>query len=400
MKYQLRDYQQKASDAAVSFFLDDTRQGNALIVAATGCGKSLIIADIAYRLDADVLVFCPTREITLQNYAKMKSYDVECSMYSASVGVKEISRITFATIGSVKNCHELFSHFKYVIVDEAHYVNSYGGMYKDFFDSLECKVLGLTATPYRLETDVTMDWRTRTITSATSWLQMLTDYHKAVFTEIIYSVDAGELSERGYLSKMQYFNIPPRYWDENKLFKNTSGSDYSDSSVKYMQKKTRFDDYLISVVRRLLNPKRGGPRRGILVFTRFVEDAEKLANSVDGGAYISGKMTKKNRVRILKEFEEGKIRVLCNAGVLIVGYDRPDLDTVVLASPTLSLARYYQEIGRAIRPHPLKDEGWIVDVVGNYNKFGRVEDLKMAKTDKGTWCVRSGERQLTEMICE
>lgn len=37
MKYQLRDYQQQASDAAVSFFLDRTRQHNALIVAATGC---------------------------------------------------------------------------------------------------------------------------------------------------------------------------------------------------------------------------------------------------------------------------------------------------------------------------------------------------------------------------
>lgn len=107
-------------------------------------------------------------------------------------------------------------------------------------------------------------------------------------------------------------------------------------------------------------------------------------------------MSKKNRVRILKEFEEGKIKVLANAGVLIVGYDRPDLDTVVLASPTLSLARYYQEIGRAIRLHPSKKEGWIVDVVGNFNKFGRVEELKLSKTEKDTWCITSNGRQLTD----
>lgn len=396
MKYQLREYQRQASNAAVAFFLETRSKDNALIVAATGCGKSLIIADIAYRLDSDVLVFCPTREITLQNYAKMKSYEVECSMYSASVGQKEISKITFATIGSVKSCHELFSHFKYVIVDEAHYVNSEGGMYKDFFDNIDCKVLGLTATPYRLETEVEMNWKTRTITTASSSLIMLTDYYKAIFKDIIYNIDAGDLTRMGFLSKMKYYNIPPRGWDEEKLFKNTTGSDYSDSSVKFMQKKVNFIDYLVSVVRRLLNPKNGVKRNGILVFTRFIDEAEALANSVEGGAFISGQMTKKNRVRILKEFEEGKIKVLANAGVLIVGYDRPDLDTVVLASPTLSLARYYQEIGRAIRLHPSKKEGWIVDVVGNFKRFGRVEELKLSKTEKDTWCITSNGRQLTD----
>lgn len=395
MKYQLRDYQQQASNAALSFFLDSETKGNAIIVAATGCGKSLIIADVAYRLKSDVLVFCPSKEITQQNYSKMKSYGVECSMYSASVGEKVISKITFATIGSVKNYPELFSHFKYVIIDECHYVNSKKGMYKDFIKDVKCKVLGLTATPYRLETEVDMDWKTRKFNSATSYLKMLTDYHKPIFSDIIYNIDAGTLLHKGYLSKLKYFNMPPKGWNEEGLFKNTTGSDYTDSSVKFMQKKVDFEKYLVSIVRRLLNPKDGSKRNGILVFTRFVEDARLLSESIEGGAYISGDMTKSNRERILKEFEEGKIKVLANAGVLIVGYDRPDLDTVVLATPTLSLARYYQEIGRAIRLHPSKKEGWIVDLCGSFNRFGRVEDLKLAKTKKGKWCVSSNGKVLT-----
>lgn len=396
MKYQLRDYQQQASNAAVSFFLDTERKGNAIIVLATGGGKSLIIADIAYRLKSDVLVFNPSKEITQQNYAKMKSYGVECSMYSASVGEKVISKITFATIGSVKNYPELFSHFKYVIIDECHYVNSKKGLYKDFIKVLGCKVLGLTATPYRLETEVDMDWKTKKFNSATSYLKMLTDYHKPIFSDIIYNIDAGTLLHKGFLSKLKYYNLPPKGWDEGGLFKNTTGSDYTDSSVRFMQKKVDFERYLVSIVRRLLNPKDGNKRKGILVFTRFVEEAKALSESVEGGAYISGDMTKANRERILKEFEEGKIKVLANAGVLIVGYDRPDLDTVVLASPTLSLARYYQEIGRAIRLHPSKKEGWIVDVVGNFRRFGRVEELKLSKTEKDTWCITSNGRQLTD----
>lgn len=397
MKYKLRDYQQQASDTAVSFFLDKTRTHNALIVAATGCGKSLIVADIAYRLNDDVLVFCPSREITLQNYAKMKSYNVECSMYSASVGEKKISRITFATIGSVKNSPELFTHFKYVIIDEAHYCNSKKGMYKNFLKKLRCKVLGLSATPYRLEVDVDMDWKTRTFKSATPYLQMLTDYKRPIFKEIIYSVDVGELLEKGYLSELEYFYVPPKGWDERYLFKNTTGTDYTDDSVRRMYDRTGFEFHLISVVRRLMNPKNGIKRNGILVFTRFVKEAQMLAYNIEGCEFISGDMTKSEREKILKDFESGKIKVLANANVLVVGYDRPDLDTVVLAAPTLSLARYYQEVGRAIRPHPSKEAGWIVDLAGNINRFGEVSDLKLNKNSNGKWAVYSKGRQLTNV---
>lgn len=397
MIYQLRDYQKQASDAAVRFFLDKEKRHNALIVAATGCGKSLIIADIAYRLDTDVLVFCPTAEILKQNYAKMKSYGVECSMYSASVGKKEISKVTFCTIGSVRNYAELFSHFKYVLVDEAHYVNSKKGMYKEFLRQLKCKVVGLTATPYRLETDVDMDWKTRTFKSATSYLKMLTDFQRPIFKEIIYNIQIDELLSKGYLAELEYYYQPPFGWDEGGLRKNSTGTDYTDDSVKRMYDRTGFEYHLVNIVRRLLNPKSGIKRNGILVFTRFVKEAQMLANNVEGCSFISGDMTKANRERILKEFEDGKIKVLANANVLVVGYDRPDLDTVVLATPTLSLARYYQEVGRAIRPHPGKEAGWIVDLAGNIRRFGEVSDLRLVDTGGGKWAVFSKGRQLTNV---
>lgn len=397
MTYRLRNYQQQASDAAIRFFMDEKKKHNALIVAATGCGKSLIISDIAYRLDTDVLVFCPTKEILQQNYAKMKSYGVECSMYSASVNKREISKITFCTIGSVKNYAELFTHFRYVIIDEAHYVNSKRGMYKDFLKQLKCKVLGLTATPFRLETDVEMDWKTRKFKSGKSYLQMLTSYKRPVFKEIIFNIDVDELLLHGYLSELRYYYQPPKGWEEDKLKKNSTGSDYTDESVRMMNDRTGFEYHLTDIVRRLLNPKSGIKRNGILVFTRFVKEAQMLANNVEGCAFISGDMTKANRERILKEFEEGKIKVLANANVLVVGYDRPDLDTVVLAAPTLSLARYYQEIGRAIRPHPSKECGWVVDLVGNVKRFGEVKDLRLVDDGNGKWAVWSKDRKLTNV---
>ncbi len=63
MSYILRDYQQQASDSAVTFFNNKTKKTNAIMVLPTGSGKSLIIADIASRLDGHTLVFQPSKEI-------------------------------------------------------------------------------------------------------------------------------------------------------------------------------------------------------------------------------------------------------------------------------------------------------------------------------------------------
>ena len=118
MKFQLRSYQKEASDAAVQAF-QSSRKINGLIIVSTGGGKSLIIADIASRLNAPLIVLCPSKEILEQNYSKLQSYGIfDCGCYSASVGCKDINRITFATIGSVINHMEDFKHFKYVMIDE------------------------------------------------------------------------------------------------------------------------------------------------------------------------------------------------------------------------------------------------------------------------------------------
>lgn len=63
MSYVLRDYQQKASDAAVNFFANKSKKKNAIMVLPTGAGKSLVIADIASRLEGYTLVFQPSKEI-------------------------------------------------------------------------------------------------------------------------------------------------------------------------------------------------------------------------------------------------------------------------------------------------------------------------------------------------
>ena len=388
MSYVLRDYQQKASDTAVSFFNNKAKKTNAIMVLPTGSGKSLIIADIAARLDGHTLVFQPSKEILEQNFKKLCSYGIlDCSIYSASFNSKEISRITFATIGSVKNHPELFTHFKNIIVDECHLVNPKEGMYKDFFDAVKCKVLGLTATPYRLSSSRDFG----------SMLKFITRTKPHVFSEVIYHVQISTLLDMGYLAKLNYYPMNPSGWNELNLKVNTTGADYTDRSVQREYERIDFYGYLVHIVQRLMNPKAGGKRKGILVFTRFLKEAERLTWSIPGAAIVSGDTPKGERERILEAFKAGEIPVVANVGVLTTGFDYPELDTVVMARPTMSLAMWYQIVGRAIRPHLSKECGWIVDLCGNIKRFGEVSDLRLFDSGNGKWAVFSNGRQLTNV---
>lgn len=389
MTYKLRDYQQKASDAAVSFFNNKTKKTNAIMVLPTGSGKSLIIADIAARLEGHTLVFQPSKEILEQNFKKLCSYGIlDCSIYSASFNSKEISRITFATIGSVKNHPELFIHFKNIIVDECHLVNPKEGMYKKFFEVVNCKILGLTATPYRLSSSQEFG----------AMLKFITRTRPAIFKEVIYHVQVSTLLDMGYLSKLNYYPMNPTGWNELNLKVNTTGADYTDRSVQREYERIDFYSFLVHIVQRLVNNQKTGiKRKGILVFTRFLKEAERLTYSISGCAIVSGDTPKGERERILEAFKAGEISVVANVGVLTTGFDYPELDTVVMARPTMSLAMWYQIVGRAIRPHPNKEAGWIVDLCGNINRFGYVENLKLVDGGNGKWAVFSNGRQLTNI---
>lgn len=388
MIYKLRDYQQQASDAAVSFFNDKKAKYNAIMVLPTGSGKSLVLADIANRLEGHTLVFQPSKEILEQNFSKLCSYGVlDCSIYSASFNSKNINRITFATIGSVIHHKELFSHFQNVLIDECHLVNSKGGMYEEFIHETKCKVLGVTATPYRL--------------SSSSWgamLKFITRTRPRIFSKVIYQVQIKTLLDMGYLSDLDYYYCPPVGWNDANLKDNSTGADYTDKSVELEYQRIDFYSWLVSIVKRVSSPKSGKPRNGILVFTRFLKEAEKLTQSIDGCAMVSGNTNKTEREHILSEFKAGNINVVVNVGVLTTGFDYPELDTIIMARPTKSLSLWYQIVGRAIRPSPKKEKGWVIDLCGNLNHFGKVQDLELVEPKPNMWQVQSRGRQLTNVL--
>lgn len=303
MTYQLRDYQKSASDAAVSVFKSKEKK-NYVIVLPTGAGKSLVIANIAARIDGPLIVFQPSKEILEQNFAKLQSYGIfDCGVYSASAGRKDINRITFAMIGSVMKHMSFFKHFKHVLIDECHLVNPEKGMYKEFFEDEQRKVIGLTATPYRLCSG-----------RGGAMLKFITRTRPKVFTDVIYHCQVSELLAKGFLANLKYYDITKL--DLSRVRTNSTGADYDEKSL--LKEFERVDIYkdIVGWTRRLLNPKSGIPRKGILIFTRFIREAEKLASEIPNCAIVSGSTSKEERARILKGFKDGRIKVVANVGVL------------------------------------------------------------------------------------
>ena len=346
-------------------------------------GKSLVIAAIATAMDRPTLVFQPSKEILEQNATKILGYGYTPSVYSASFDSREIGQITLATIGSVKNDPHLFDNFGYVIVDEAHLVNPKAGMYQEFLGSIgKVKILGLTATPFRLSADG----------YGGSMLKFLTRTRPKVFSEVIHFTQVGDLMKRGYLAQPEY--KPVTGFERRALAFNTTGGDYTDDSVRRHFNRIGFADRLKRVTERLFTVG----RKSVLIFTRFVDEAEALASDVPGVVVLTGETKEKERAAIIGGFRAGEIKAVANVGVLTTGFDYPELDTVVDGGPTLSLTRYYQKVGRLMRPWPGKVP-WFVDMVDNIGQFGKIEDLWLRPNGKRgkSWEMVSGKRLLTNV---
>lgn len=383
--FSLRPYQQASSDRAVSF-LQQQKPENGILVLPTGAGKSLVIADIASRLDAPSMVFQPSKEILEQNYGKLVAYGASPSIYSASAGQKRVSQqLTLATIGSVVHHAHKFSHVRYLLIDECHLVGAKNedSMFMRFLAGMKgVRVLGLTATPYRLSTDG----------YGGSILKFITRTRPRVFSRVVDVVQCGDLFRDGYLAKLEY-KIVKTGFRPDRLRLNSTGADYTDESVRNHFKELNFSDQIVRCVNRLQDLGRAGS----LVFTRFVEEAHYVASKIERAFVVSAKTPADEREAIIRDFKRGSIRCVCNVGVLTIGFDYPELANVILARPSMSLALYYQMVGRVVRPHPNKETAFVIDMVGLVEKFGRVEDLVLTCGPRDTWRIESQGRALTNV---
>lgn len=366
-----RDYQKKAIDKGVDFF--NKNAPPSIIVAPTAAGKSWYIAGICDKLKDKTLILQPSKELLEQNYQKFSLINGNASIFSASFKKKEFGNITYATLGSIKNFGKQFKEegYKNLIIDEVHlYPRNVDSMLGKFLKESEIKkILGLTATPFKLQTNSFNG-------VPYSKLQMLTSKSKKgkLFEDIIDITQISEIKNK-YWSKLIYKIYE---FNEIDLKYNSTRSDYTEESLKISFEKQG--------IKELINKelKENTDRKSVLVFCSSVSSAKELQKYTPNSGVLYSGMPDKDRNALIKAFKIGQIRTIFNVNILSTGFDYDAIDMIIVARPTMSLALWYQIIGRGTRINHNKKNCLIIDLSGNTKKFGRIEYLRYIK-EKNTW---------------
>lgn len=381
MQYKLRDYQEKCVEKGVEV-LTSNKPCKSIIIAPTGSGKALIISNIAKKLDSSVVVIQPSKELLTQNYKHYTSYGLEASIYSASLGKKELDKsVIFATIGSIIKDAEILREkgLKYVIVDECHRGSKKNSQLDRFLKGTNVKnVLGLTATAVVLSNSING-----------SMLKMQNREYSNIFNSISHVVQIQEMTARGFWTPLKYQQVA---MDLSNLTLNSIGTEFTSESISQNYIDNNLDKVITDTVFELEKDK----VKSILIFCPSVKEAIELQQKIKGSEVVYGDMKNEDRDRILSEFKQEKFNVLINCQMLQIGYDNPNLEAVIMATPTNSVALYYQILGRAIRIKDGKESAQVIDLVGNVDRFGKIEDFTFEEQDytKG-WAMFSGEKVLT-----
>jgi DNA repair protein RadD len=365
----LRDNQLEPVKKGVEFFQSKNPQPS-IIIAPTAFGKSIVIAQIAHQLGEKIVVIQPSKELLEQNYNKFISLGGQASIYSASMGVKEIGEVTYATIGSIVEIPHKFRELgiSKVIIDECDRFPREGdGMLRKFLGYAKIThILGLTATPLKLQTNMGADG------VPFSKLVMLTSRSKKgnFFKEIIHVAQIKEMVDLKFWSPLVYESYDFRSGD---LVYNSTKADFTEASISKSYKNQNIGQKIIKKCEELID------RKSILVAVPSVDDAKELVRHIPKSAALYSGMPNKERKKIVSDFKSGKLRVVLQVNILAVGFDHPELDCIITGRPTASLSWWYQFVGRVTRIHPKKANGLVIDFVGSVPRFGKVEDFYFKK---------------------
>jgi DNA repair protein RadD len=380
--FELRKYQRAGTDKCLEY-LGSSYDKGVCASFATAAGKSLVIAQTALEWGEPAICLQPSKELLEQNLQKAKDLGIEnLGVYSASLGMKELSgNLTYATLGSVKGEAKALKKMgvSTLYIDECHYKFSEksGGEFKEFLKILQPKkIIGFTATPFKLQQSM-----------LGSKLTMLNKLKGKFIHDIIHVTQNHEMVSGSWWTPIEY---EVHEFDESGLILNTTGSEFTEDSVKAALHAQGVNNNTYLRIKKL---RRDGVK-SILVFVESVEVAEKMASHVENSAALSAKTSSKERTRIVKEFKSGELNVLINVGILTTGFDYPDLECVILSKPTNSLALYGQIVGRGVR-RGNKEKFLFIDFCGNYGRFGPVEEHEILNFPGYGWGLFSGEKLLT-----
>lgn len=335
MKVILRDYQVRAIQGLRAEFCKGNKR--TILVLPTGGGKTTVAAEMikgAVSKSNRVLFLAHRTELIDQASARLDTYEIDHGIIqSGTLRAKPTAQVQVASIQTLVN--RQLPPADLVIVDESHRARSESYL-KILCQYPEAAVIGLTATPIRLDGKGLGD----------------------LFSAMVEAATVEELIASGVL-------IPPRVFVPSAPdlagIKTTAG-DYNQGQLADVMDKPHL---VGDIIEHWLDLAQG---RQTVVFAASVEHSLHLRDAFRkegvSAEHIDGCTNKHERKRILDDLANGRIQVVTNMGVLTEGWDCPSCSCGVLARPTKSLGLYLQEVGRIMRCAPGKTDAILLDHAG------------------------------------
>ncbi|EIO5095230.1 DEAD/DEAH box helicase [Vibrio parahaemolyticus] len=357
--YTLRPYQADSVKAVIHYFRKHSTP--AVIVLPTGAGKSLVIAELARLAKGRVLVLAHVKELVEQNHAKYEGYGLKGAIFSAGLGRKETDQqVVFASVQSVvRNLDSFKNQFSLLVLDECHRVpDDKNSSYQKVITHLRelnpgIKVLGLTATPYRLGMGWIYQYHTRG--------QVRTEESR-FFRDCIFELPIRYLLDENFLTPARMMDAPVLSYDFSQLKPANTGR-YKEAEMDMVIDKAK--RATPQIVEQIIQYAR--ERKGVMIFAATVRHAQEIHGLLPEGetAIVIGDTPTPERDAIIQAFKNREIKYLVNVSVLTTGFDAPHVDLIAILRPTESVSLYQQIVGRGLRLSEGKNECLVLDYAGN-----------------------------------
>ena len=363
--FALRDYQVDA----VEDLLDAIYRGEHPVASCpTGSGKSLIIAALCERIPGRILVATHRKELLQQNSGELDRYgdDDNFGIYSAGLKTRDTdARIIFGGIQSIyRRMQELqqAGPFAVIIADEAHLVAAKrtAVMWEAVFAACpDAKRIGLTATPYRLDSG------------------LLHQTKDGWFTEMPVHVTIRELTP-AYLAPL-------------------TGT-LTANGVNVEQVRVRRGDYVTRELSQVASEEQAvksavdemcalaAGRRSILIFCVDVHHASLVTLEMKNRGMVVrlvvGTTPAEERAEILEAFRAQRIEAVVSVEVMTTGMNIPGIDCIAMLRPTLSKSLVVQMVGRGCRHAPGKQDCLVLDFAGNLERHVPLDGLEVIRKSR------------------
>lgn len=322
----------------------------ALLYHATGVGKTVTAASDAKEVGGRTLFLVNALKLADQaenTFAKIWK-EATLGKYTGSEKTTD-TKVIFATVQSIsKNLLEFQPNsFDYIIVDECHHAAA--KTYKKIFSYFKAKfILGLTATPERSDGEDMLNLFQNVAHKM--------DLETAVKKEILVPIRCIRIKTDIDLTSVRINGIKYNSQDlESKLFVPERNKIIADTYVNFV------------------NGKKA------VIFCASINHATEIAKLLleqgVNAESVSGRDKPKVRNKILNDYENGNINVLCACDLLNEGWDSPKTEVLFMARPTMSKTVYMQQLGRGTRKCKGKKDLLVFDFVDNANMFNQPYSL-------------------------